>query len=422
MGKFVKSSKKRKGVLILLVVGCLVLGARRSYALPAFMLRYSQDPFSRPEYRNRCSTCHIDPRGGGPRNAFGTAFEKNNHEVTPEFRLAWPDHFLFSIVSKSVATDNSEVQATFLANGRETLIRIGGRYYRLQSKQAKLTPLPAEDVAKITAEPSPEPSPPREPKLPFRKQPTFDHYLVNLPTTLGYERGEFSLRFTHRFTAPVLGCDQCAGIGALFGLDSFSYSSFGGEYGVTSWLAATVYRSPLAQTIEIGGVGQMLRQHGRSPLSVAMRLSIEGQGNFKEFHTVNLMFPISHSFSDIAAIFAVPLASFHANPFISHVTSTTPIGATQDNLSAMGLGGSIRFRPRSALVMEWTPRLSGYREAGSRNVFSFGLQRTTNGHVFELVLTNTVGTTTSRSVSLGQDGFALGFNVYRRLNRATIKP
>jgi hypothetical protein len=65
--------------------------------------------------------------------------------------------------------------------------------------------------------------------------------------------------------------------------------------------------------------------------------------------------------------------------------------------------------------MEWMPRVAGYRAAGTRNAYSFGILRSTNRHVFELVLTNSVGTTTSGAPSFGSSDFTLGFNLYRRL-------
>src|ERR1035437_8153782 len=80
------------GIVFALFAAYLFLSGSNVFALPQFLARFSQDPFSRPEYRNKCSTCHINPNGSGPRNPFGTAFEKNKHIVTPEFRRAWPDH------------------------------------------------------------------------------------------------------------------------------------------------------------------------------------------------------------------------------------------------------------------------------------------------------------------------------------------
>ena len=408
-----RSGRKVTGIVFTFFAVCF-LTAANAFALPAFMMRYSQDMFSRPEYRNKCATCHINPKGSGPRTPFGTAFEKNKHLVTPQFRHAWPDHFLPSITTNSVPTGAGEMKATFLANDQETVLEIDGQHYRLKLKEARLEKIDPEEAAKLVAVP-PLPAP-AEPKLPLRDQPTFDHYLVNLTTTLPYQRGVLSMRFTHRFSNPVLGCQSCAGIGQLYGLDSFSYSSFGGEMGITRRLAATVYRSPLDTTMEMGGVFQLLRQNRKEPFSASVRVTVEGRDNFRDYYTTNLVFPMSRSFSTIAELFVVPMVSFNANPFASFAAPSDPKGISRSNQGAIGLGASIRFRPRTAFVMEWNPRVAGYHATDSRNAYSFGLQRSTNGHVFELVLTNTLGTTTSRAVEIGSDGFALGFNIYRRLH------
>lgn len=410
-----RSGRKYTAIVLALFAVCCFLTAANAFALPVFMMRYSLDLFSRPEYRGQCSTCHINPKGGGPRNPFGTAFEKNKHIVTPQFRHAWPDHFLPSITTNSVPTGGGEMKATFLANEQETVLEIDGQQYRLKLKEGKLEKIEPEEAAKLIA--APPPPAPTEPKLPLRDQPTFDHYLVNLPTTLPYEPGVFSMRFTHRFENPVLGCPGCtAGIGQLYGLDGFSFSSFGGEVGITRRLAATVYRSPLDTTIEMGGVFQLLRQKGKEPFSASIRVTVEGQNNFQQYYTTNLVFPMSRSISTIAELFVVPMVSFNANPFASQAEPSDPKGISRSNQGAIGLGASIRFRPRSAFVMEWNPRVAGYHPIGSRNAYSFGLQRSTNAHVFELLLTNTLGTVTSRAVDFGSDRFALGFNVYRRLH------
>lgn len=410
---------KIRAAALLLLLAYVFLSPAPALALPEFMLRFSRDVFSLPELRNQCSTCHLNPQGGGPRNPFGSAFEKNDHIVTPEFRQAWPSHFLANVSSEAVPMTQGEIKATFLANERETVLEINGEHFRLRPGAAKLEKVSEEEAASLLAAPPQLPLAPEEPRLPLRDQPTFDHYLVNMPTTLPYEKGRFSLRFTHRFTQPVLiageGCAGCAGIGDLYGFDSFSFSSFGGEIGIADRLAATVYRSPLEKTIEIGGVVQLFRQQGREPLAAALRVTVEGRNNFQDLYTANLVFPISRAISNVAEVFAVPMVSFKANPFSSLVPSFAPEGKKRRDQAAIGLGASIRFRPRSAFVAEWLPRVSGYHEPDSRNTLSFGILRSTNAHVFELLLTNSWGTTTSRSVSFGSMNFALGFNLHRRL-------
>lgn len=412
----------------LLLIACAgyLLSAGPAWALPAFLLRFSSDPFSRPEFRGQCSTCHINPQGGGPRNPFGTAFEKNDHLVTPEFRQAWPSHFLPSVTTAPVASAQGQARATVLANERDAIIEINGEQYRLNVREARLEKITPEEAARLIAAPPAPAAAAQEPKLPLRDQPTFDYTLVNLPTALPVERGSLNLRFTHRFTQPVIrvgeDCPNCAGASDLLGLDSFSFSSLGGTYGITDRVAVSLYRSPLEKNYEFGGTLQLLRQRGREPFSAAARVSVESRllfspdaGKNERFQTTNLAFPVSRAVSDLAELFVVPMLSFQANPLPSEPGPFVAEGETRSHQGIVGLGASIRFRPRTAFVMEWMPRVAGYRASGTRNAYSFGILRSTNRHVFELVLTNSVGTTTSRAASLGSSDFALGFNLYRRL-------
>jgi hypothetical protein len=407
--------------------GVILLTPALSYALPEFLMRFSQDPFSRPEFRGQCSTCHINPAGGGPRNPFGAAFEENGKIITPALRASWPDRFLPSAPAAPVATPAGEVRATFLSSETETVLEIGGEYFRLNAKEATFERLNSQEAAQLLAAPPSVLAPTEEPRLPLRNQPTFDHYLVNLPTTLPYRRGGFALRFTHRFTQPVLrsgeDCPDCAGIADLFGFDSFSYSSFGGEAGLTSRLALSIHRSPLLKDYEFGGVLQLLTQGGSVPLSAALRASLQTRRifsledlDFRRFQSYNLMIPVSRAVTDIAEIFVVPMAGFHVNPNADFQPPSASEGERRKHFAAIGLGASIRFRPRTAFIMDWTPRVAGFRPGGSRHSLSFGIQRTTNAHIFELTLSNSVGTTTSGAFLSGSRDLTLGFNLYRRLH------
>jgi hypothetical protein len=415
------------------LLALLMFSAADSHALPAFMRRFSEDPFSKTEWRAQCATCHVNPGGGGPRNDFGQAFDKNGRMITPEFRAAWPDHFNMTVD----AAPAGPVKTTFVNGGKEAVLVIGGESYRLNTAEGKLEKLTPEQVAQLTgasaAATTTAASAAAPGDQPLRNQPTFDHVLVNLPTTLPYEKGAFSMHFTHRFTQPVLrvggDCPHCGSLPELFGLDSLSYSSFGGEYAVTSRLVATVYRSPLDRTYEFGGILQLLNGKGNEPVAAQARLTLESRrlfdidkviadpsaNPFSRFQTLNVVFPVSHAVSNVAELSVVPTFSFRANHFDSLAT-TGGDGEGRRNQTAIGLGASIRLRPRTAFIAEWTPRVAGYHATDSRNSFSFGLQRSTNAHVFSLVLTNTVATTTSQSIASGTPELRLGFNIYRRLH------
>ena len=411
-----QNESKLRAILFFGIAISMFFSGAEAFARPAFLARFSADPFSRTEFRGQCSTCHVNPSGGGVRNPFGTAFEKNGKIITPDFRAEWPDHFVASVEAKPVATANGEMKATFLSSD-DAIIEINGEKFQVNLKQAKIEKVDAAQVQKLTGQSSGAVASASEAKVPLKNQPVFDHHLINLPTALPYDKKSLSMRFTHRFSSAVLGCNaSCIGIGELWGMDSFSYSSFGGAYNIVPRLTATVYRSPLDKTIEMGGVVQLMSEKGKEPFSAALRISVEGRNNFQEAYTTNIAVPVSRSISNFAEILAVPMFNFNANPDAPKAGPGISIGETRKNQAAIGLGTSIRFRPRTAFVMEWNPRVAGFHLTDSHNVYSFGLQRTTNGHVFEMTLSNSVGTTTSRAISTGGEGFSLGFNIYRRLH------
>lgn len=55
---------------ILIAGAAVTLSPRQAQALPAYA---AQTGFP-------CGKCHVNPAGGGPRNAYGEAFAKNGHK------------------------------------------------------------------------------------------------------------------------------------------------------------------------------------------------------------------------------------------------------------------------------------------------------------------------------------------------------
>ena len=102
----------------------------------------------------------------------------------------------------------------------------------------------------------------------------------------------------------------------------------------------------------------------------------------------------------------------------------------EDPLVTLGLGGRWRFWRNVSLVGEWVPIVSGYtRTSTFGNDIRFdtwggGVEITTGGHVFQIVLSNSVGLTSDQYLRGGDldvrdffDGdVRLGFNIFRILN------
>lgn len=279
----------------------------------------------------------------------------------------------------------------------------------------KLDPEASGEQALVAPVADPAPTEPRPTALPaaqerpdnrgiVRQAVAFDFYLVNLPTTRPVARGSLHLRFTHRFLQPAfLGTAR-----DLFGLDSFSISSFGFTYGVTNRIAAIAYRSPYFKTIELGGLIRLLDEGvHQSPISASARMSVERMDNFSGHTTVNLAFPISRTITRRAEFFLMPTISLRANPFPGPFSP-------EENLFGLGLGATVKVRPSVALTGEYVARLDGFKPF-PRDTISWGVQKRTLRHVFEFVFSNSFGTTTSHMLQ-GGDFFKIGFNIQRQLH------
>jgi len=80
----------------------------------------------------------------------------------------------------------------------------------------------------------------------------------------------------------------------------------------------------------------------------------------------------------------------------------------------LGVGGRVRIRPAVTVVVEWAPRLSGYKPGV--NALSLAVERRAGGHNFQLSLSNNTNVLLSQ---VGRGGFDydnwyLGFNISRK--------
>ncbi|MFL6216696.1 MAG: DUF5777 family beta-barrel protein [Blastocatellia bacterium] len=274
----------------------------------------------------------------------------------------------------------------------------------------------------------------------------YDYHVVNLPTPKQVRRHSVNLYFTHRFAEPVRPVEDTAQ--DLFGLDSFSVSSFGLTYGITDRLYASVYRSPLCQpglckTIEIGLGYHWLSEAGRSPLALSTYASVEGDNNFTERYTYNVQAMLARSVTKYVNLFFSPAVHINANGsgrfnprpgfFPRELTESFRLGK---NSGSFGFGVNAGIRPTVSLLFEYTPRV-GFKLGQTRPIFDedtgnltgfqndseaeigFGIEKRIGRHVFSLTFSNTQATTTSRynssNLALPPSKFSIGFNLYRRL-------
>lgn len=242
-----------------------------------------------------------------------------------------------------------------------------------------------------------------------RAEPDFT--VVNLPTTLRLPRHKAAFRITHRFARP-LGSGDFGDLAAdLFGLDGGAQIGLELRFGLFSGTQVGFYRTS-DRTIEVFLQQDVIRQ-GRSPFGVAALASVEGLDNLQEEYSPLVGLVLSRRLGQRAALYAVPVWLRNTNPFASALPE-------EDSTFLVGLGGRVRVTETLALVGEIAPRAAGFK--GSRNGRStaahatFGIENRVGGHVFQINVSNDLGTTPAQVARgrQGPDDWFLGFNISRK--------
>lgn len=379
-------------------------------AKPEFLALFAADPFSRPELRSKCSTCHINPQGGGPRNTFGKAFAAAGFKITPQLRAKFPDRFLPPVTF----VKDSDSQA---------VAEINGKKYLIDTKTHTVTEVaaataPSKDAAATTPAPSPSPST-QEPDV---YQPG-DVRLISLPTAMPQPRGSLYVDFTHRFP------DDVTDAANLFGLDGFAVPSFGFSYGITDRIHVGAYRSPsyVGRPIEIYAGVSLLNEQKGDPFTAMARVGLEGRDNFQRNFTTSFELTIARSITRHAQLYFVPTISIDNHRLQAFANPTRNLPG--ENTFALGAGGAFNIRPSAAILAEVNYRVNEAGRFGvTRPEFGFGIQKvsSTRRHAFSLVFSNGMGTTMSQRSSTraaifgpGTEesfkGLTIGFNLSRRL-------
>jgi cytochrome c oxidase subunit 2 len=343
------------------------------------------------------------------------------------------------------SADSGGIQVQFEEAG-VVIVQANGEKFRIDTHARTVTRLGKAEPPAVARAPEPT----REPE-------PYDYRLINLPTPKRVPRGSLNLHFTHRFSEPIrrlpgerVGDHRSRIARGLFGLDSFSVSSFGITYGITDKLYAIAYRSPLCQrgickTIELGLGYHLLDQLGRSPIALSVQATVEGEDNFSERYVQNIQVMISHKPTKRIYLFFAPAVHFNTNgsgqfnPRPEEFFPREPM-AEKVNLgshtASFGFGTSVRVLPSVSLLFEFTPRV-GFKlgqvvpifderftkimgfENRSHPEIGFGIEKRIGRHVFALTFSNTQTTTTSRynssNMVLSPSNWTIGFNLFRRL-------
>jgi mono/diheme cytochrome c family protein len=272
---------------------------------------------------------------------------------------------------------------------------------------------------------------------PQQTQPKSDVYqpgddvLVSLPTGRPTDRHGVYVNFAHRFPydpSAFVGPERGA---QLLGLDNVAIPSLGVRYGVTSNLSVSVFRAPslINRPIQLMAGYNLLEERKGNPLNLMVRLSIEGQDNFRKNYTENIEAIVSRSITRRAQFYLVPTVSFNDRRLQqpTGLLSRDIPDVPGVNAFSLGAGLAVDVRPTVALLAEVIPTLVNAHELGIfRPVFSFGIQKKIWRHSFTLGFTTSPGTTVSQRAgtraqflnepnadTLG--GLTIGFDLTRQI-------
>lgn len=236
-----------------------------------------------------------------------------------------------------------------------------------------------------------------------------DFTLAALPTTLRVPRFGSSFRITHRFGRPLNEGDFGDLLGDLFGLDQGALIGLEYRFGLIAGGQIGIHRSS-DKTIQFMGQYNAINQRGGAAFGLDVLVAVEGQDNFSEHHAPTIGVLLSRELGDRGAVYVEPMFVNNSNPLPGELSA-------DNNTFMIGLGARLRVRPTVYVMLEGTPRVSGY-DPGVHQV-SFGIEKRSGGHLFQLNFSNGLGTTFGQ---LARGGFKsddsndwhLGFNISRK--------
>ena len=238
--------------------------------------------------------------------------------------------------------------------------------------------------------------------------------------------GQLAFRISHRFGTLNSGAYE------LWGLDQANIH-FGLEYGILKWLMIGVGRGTYEKTYDGFAKFTILRQSTGAkemPVSVSAFTSVAINSlKWSEPEQTNYF---SSRLSYVAQVLVArkftPSLSFQLTPSYVH-RNMVSTELDPNDLFALGAGGRMKLSKRISFNAEYfllfNPK--DYMSQQIYNPLSLGFDIETGGHVFQLILTNSVamiekgfiGETTG---SWAKGDIHLGFNISRVFNLKKKKP
>jgi len=232
--------------------------------------------------------------------------------------------------------------------------------------------------------------------------------------------GQLDFRISHRFGTLNSGAYE------LWGLDQANIH-FGLEYGILKWLMVGVGRGTYEKTFDGFAKFVILRQStGAKEMPVSLSAFSSVAINSLKWTDPERTNYFSSRLSYVAQVLVArkftPSFSFQLTPSYVH-RNMVPTELDPNDLFAIGAGGRMKLSKRVSLNAEYyyVVNPKDYMSKQIYNPFSVGFDIETGGHVFQIILTNSVamiekgfiGETTG---SWAKGDIHLGFNISRVFN------
>jgi len=232
------------------------------------------------------------------------------------------------------------------------------------------------------------------------------------------KKSQLDFRISHRFGTLNEGAY------GLWGLDN-SNIHFSLEYGVTNWLMLGLGRGSLNKVYDGFAKFKLLRQSTGAktmPISMSYFTSIEITSLHFEDPTVTNYFSSRLAFVNqllIARKFNDKF-SFQLTPSWVH-RNLVPTELDLNDIFAIGAGARYKLTKRMSINAEYYYKIepnAKYLETRTYNSASIGIDLETGGHVFQIMLTNSLGMREGTFIPQTTDnwldgGIHLGFNISR---------
>ena len=229
---------------------------------------------------------------------------------------------------------------------------------------------------------------------------------------------QMDFRISHRFGLIKQGYDQ------FFGLDQGNMA-IALEYGIKDWVMVGLNRASTEKTVSGFAKFSMLRQSRgvkNMPVSLSyfVSTSVNGLPWTYPDRTNYFASRITYVHQLLVARKFNEQFSMQISPTLIH-RNLVPTALDNNDLLAIGLSGRYKLTRRVAFNVEYYPVIRptwNYVDPQYTNCFSVGFDIETGGHVFQLMLTNSVGMIEKSFIADTTDSWLkgnlhLGFNISR---------